>query len=139
MLAGRYTLLEQPALDDLLPVCQQRGISVVAAGVFNSGLLARRTPALGAKYNYSGVPPQLLQHAGRIAAICEQHTSSLPAAALAFPAGHPAVISICVGARSPKQVEQNAALFQMSPPSALWAQLKEEGLLRADAPVPATA
>ena len=139
MLAGRYTLLEQTALDELLPVCEQRGIGVIAAGVFNSGLLARRTPARGAKYNYSGVPPQLLQHASRIATICGQHTSSLPAAALAFPVGHPAVISICVGARSPEQVEQNAALLhQVSPPSALWAELKEEGLLRADAPVPAT-
>jgi D-threo-aldose 1-dehydrogenase len=96
-------------------------------------------PACGAKYNYSGVPPQLLQQAVRIATICEQHTSSLPAAALAFPLGHPAVISICLGARSPEQVERNAALFQVSPPSALWAQLKEEGLLRAGAPVPATA
>lgn len=138
MLAGRYTLLEQTALDELLPVCEQRGIGVVAAGVFNSGLLARRTPARAAKYNYSGVLPQLLQRASRIATICEQHTSSLPAAALAFPVCHPAVKSICVGARSPEQVEQNAALFQVSPPSALWAQLKEEGLLRADAPVPAT-
>jgi len=118
--------------------CANSGIGVVAAGVFNSGLLARRTPARGVKYNYSGVLPQLLQHASRIAKICEQHTSSLPAAALAFPVGHPAVISICVGARSPGQVERNAALFQVPPPSALWAQLKEEGLLRADAPVPAT-
>jgi D-threo-aldose 1-dehydrogenase len=139
MLAGRYTLLEQPALDELLPVCQQRGIGVVAAGVFNSGLLARRKPARDARYNYADAPPKLVQRAVRIAAICEQHASSLPAAALAFPLGHPAVVSMCVGACSPKQVERNAALRQANPPSGLWTQLKSEGLLRPDAPVPATA
>jgi D-threo-aldose 1-dehydrogenase len=137
MLAGRYTLLEQSALDELLPVCERRGISVVAAGVFNSGLLARRTPASGAKYDYADAPPKLLQRAMRLAAICEQHGSSLPAAALAFPLSHPAVVSICVGASSPGQVERNAALRQASPPPGLWAQLKAEGLLRPDAPVPA--
>jgi D-threo-aldose 1-dehydrogenase len=139
MLAGRYTLLEQPALEELLPVCQQRGIGVVAAGVFNSGLLARRKPARDARYNYADAPPNLVQRAVRIAAICEQHASSLPAAALAFPLGHPAVVSICIGARSPGQVERNAALRQAQPPSGLWTQMKAEGLLRADAPVPATA
>ena len=136
MVAGRYTLLEQPALDELLPLCEQRGIGVVAAGVFNSGLLARRRPAHDAKYNYADAPPELTQRAGRIAAICEQHASSLPAAALAFPLGHPAVVSICVGAHSPEQLGRNTALRQAHPPSGLWAQLKAEGLLRPDAPVP---
>lgn len=139
MLAGRYTLLEQPALDEFLPVCEQRGIGVVAAGVFNSGLLARRMPARDAKYDYADAPPELVHRAARIAAICEQHATSLPAAALAFPLGHPAVVSICVGARSPEQVKRNAALRQAQPPSGLWTQLKAEGLLRADAPTPATA
>jgi D-threo-aldose 1-dehydrogenase len=74
----------------------------------------------------------------RIAAICEQHASSLPAAALAFPLGHPAVVSICVGASSPGQVQRNAALLKAGPPSELWAELKAKGLLRPDAPVPAT-
>jgi D-threo-aldose 1-dehydrogenase len=136
MLAGRYTLLEQPALDELLPACEQRGIGVVAAGVFNSGLLARRRPERDARYNYADAPPELLQRAVRIAAICEQHDSSLPAAALAFPLGHPAVVSVCVGARSPEQVERNAALRLAHPPPQLWTQLKAEGVLRPDAPVP---
>jgi D-threo-aldose 1-dehydrogenase len=139
MLAGRYTLLEQPALDELLPVCEQRGIDVVAAGVFNSGLLARHNPARNARYNYVNAPPELLQRAARIAAICEQHASTLPAAALAFPLGHPAIVSICAGANSPSQVERNAELRQAGPPAELWAQLKTEGLLRQDAPIPATA
>ena len=138
MLAGRYSLLEQPALDELLPLCEQRGIGVVAAGVFNSGLLARHRPARDARYNYADAPTNLRQRAVRIAAICEQHASSLPAAALAFPLGHPAVVSVCIGARSPEQVERNAALRQANPPSELWAQLKAEGLLRPEAPVPPT-
>lgn len=137
MLAGRYSLLEQPALDALLPLCEQRGIALVAAGVFNSGLLARRRPAPGAKYNYADAPPELARRALRIAEICERHGSSLPAAALAFPLGHPAVVSVCIGARSPEQVRRNAELLQARPPADLWTELKTAGLLRPDAPVPA--
>ena len=92
MLAGRYTLLDQSALDDLLPVCERRGIGIVAAGVFNSGLLARRTPADGAKYDYGDAPEALVLRARRMAEICERHGTSLPAVALAFPLAHPAVL-----------------------------------------------
>ena len=136
MLAGRYSLLEQPALDALLPLCEQRGIALVAAGVFNSGLLGRRRPAPDARYNYAAAPPELVQRAVRIAEICERHGSSLPAAALAFPLGHPAVVSVCIGARSPEQVKRNAELLQAHPPADLWTELKTAGLLRLDAPVP---
>jgi D-threo-aldose 1-dehydrogenase len=134
MLAGRYTLLEQPALDDLLPLCVERGVGVVAAGVFNSGLLAVPIPGAGAKYNYGDAPPELVERARRIAEICERHGTSLPSAALSFPLAHPAVVSVCVGARSPGQIEGNAALHRAPPPVELWAELKAEGLLRADAP-----
>lgn len=137
MLAGRYSVLEQPALDDLLPVCAKRGISVVAAGVFNSGLLSRATPASDAKYNYGDAPIELVDRARRIAEVCDRHGTSLPAAAIAFPLGHPAIASVCIGARGPGQVERNVALFREPPPSGLWEALKDEGLLRADAPVPA--
>jgi D-threo-aldose 1-dehydrogenase len=137
MLAGRYSVLEQPALDDLLPACAERGISVVAAGVFNSGLLSHAMPANDAKYNYGDAPIELVDRARRIAEVCDRHGTSLPAAAIAFPLGHPAVASVCVGARGPSQVERNVALFREPPPGALWAALKNEGLLRADAPVPA--
>lgn len=139
MLAGRYTLLEQPALDTLLPLCEQHGIAVVAAGVFNSGLLARRRPAPDAKYNYADTPAELMRRAVRIAEICERHGSSLPAAALAFPLGHPAVASVCIGARSPEQVTRNAGLRLALPPADLWIELKAAGLLRPNAPAPATA
>jgi D-threo-aldose 1-dehydrogenase len=137
MLAGRYTLLEQDSLDDLLPLCVERGVRVVAAGVFNSGLLAKAQPTEHAKYDYAEAPPELVARARAIAAICEHHGTTLPAAAIAFPLGHPAVVSVCVGARSATQVERNAALFREWIEPALWSELKSEGLLRADAPVPA--
>lgn len=139
MLAGRYTLLEQPALDDLLPLCERRGVGVVAAGVFNSGLLANPTPRSDAKYNYADAPPSLVQRARQIGEVCARHGSSLPQAALAFPLAHPAVLSVCVGARSASQIERNTALSDAPPPSELWSELKAEGLLREDAPTPSSA
>jgi D-threo-aldose 1-dehydrogenase len=134
MLAGRYTLLEQDSLDDLLPLCVGRGVGVVAAGVFNSGLLANRQPPDTAKYNYQAAPRELLERARSISAICERHGTTLPAAAIAFPLAHPAVVSVCVGARSPVQIELNAARYAEDVPAELWAELKAEGLLREDAP-----
>jgi D-threo-aldose 1-dehydrogenase len=137
MLAGRYTLLEQGALDELLPVCEQRGTAVVAAGVFNSGLLARCTPADDARHNYADAPQELIARARDIATICQRHETSLPATALAFPLAHPAVISVCVGARSPEQIERNLRHHRSGIPATVWSELSAEGLLRPDAPVPA--
>jgi D-threo-aldose 1-dehydrogenase len=137
MLAGRYTLLEQDALDDLLPLCRERGVAVVAAGVFNSGLLARECPRDDARYNYGDAPRRLVERAQSIARICGQHGTTLPAAALAFPLGHAAVASVCVGARSAAQMARNAALYHEPIASGLWSELKARGLLRSDAPVPA--
>ncbi len=136
MLAGRYTLLEQDALDDLLPLCRERDVAVVAAGVFNSGLLAREWPGDDAKYDYADAPRPLVARAQAIARVCERHGTTLPSAALAFPLGHSTVASVCVGARSAAQVERNAARYREPLPPDLWRELKEEGLLRADAPVP---
>jgi len=137
MLAGRYTLLDQSALDDLLPACVDRDVVVVAAGVFNSGLLARPAPTPAAHYEYGPAPSELVDRARRIAAVCERHGTTLPAAALAFPLAHPAVVSVCIGAHLPEQVVRNTALGRAAVPGALWVELKEEGLLRRDAPVPA--
>ena len=136
MLAGRYTLLEQEALDNLLPLCKERRVGIVAAGVFNSGLLARARPPDDAKYNYDEAPPELVERARAIARVCERHGTTLPAAALAFPLAHPAVVSVCVGARSAEQLQRNAALYREAIASDLWSELKAEGLLREDAPVP---
>ena len=136
MLACRYTLLEQGALDELLPVCEERRVAVVAAGVFNSGLLAQARPPDRAKYNYEDAPPELVERARAIAQVCERHGTTLPAAALAFPLAHPAVVSVCVGARSAEQMRRNAALHREAISSDLWSELKAERLLREDAPVP---
>jgi D-threo-aldose 1-dehydrogenase len=136
MLAGRYTLLEQESLDDLMPLCQERGIGVVAAGVFNSGLLATSDPPEHARYDYEAAPHELVERARATARVCERHETNLPAAAMAFPLAHPAVVSVCVGARSAEQIRRNAELFELEISPDLWSDLKAEGLLRADAPVP---
>jgi D-threo-aldose 1-dehydrogenase len=136
MLAGRYTLLEQGGLDDLLPVCERRGIGVVVAGVFNSGLLAREDVPDDVTYDYATAPAGVLDRARQIATVCERHGTTLPEAAIAFPLGHPAVVSVCVGARSPEQVRRNAQLFAAKIPCELWGELREESLLHAEAPVP---
>ncbi len=136
MLAGRYTLLDQSSLDDLLPACEERGVAVVAAGVYNSGILARSEPPEQAKYDYVDAPAELLERARAIARVCERHGTTLPAAAIAFPLAHPAVVSVCVGARSPEQIELNAARYADAGPTELWAELKADELLREDAPTP---
>jgi D-threo-aldose 1-dehydrogenase len=136
MLAGRYTLLEQDSLDDLMPLLAERGVGVVAAGVFNSGLLARPSPGPGANYDYVEASHELVERARAIAMVCERYGTTLPAAALAFPGAHPAVVSVCVGARSAAQTERNGALSKRPIPPDLWAELKAKRLLREDAPVP---
>ncbi|MGK5739335.1 aldo/keto reductase [Micromonospora sp. URMC 103] len=138
MVAGRYTLAEQPALDTLLPECERRGVSVLNAGVFNSGLLAVDQPGAGATYDYHEAPAPLLHRVRAIAAVCARHGTSLPAAALAFAGAHPAVAALVVGAHDRRQVRRNVALHEAAPPPAdLWSELVAEGLLRPDAPVPA--
>jgi D-threo-aldose 1-dehydrogenase len=134
LVAGRYTLLEQPALDELLPLCEERGVRVVAAGVYNSGILATHTP--GTTYDYAAAPPGLVARATRIAEVCARHGVELPHAAVALPAAHPAVTSVLVGAATPAEVEANADRAATPVPAALWADLVAEGLLRADVPVP---
>ena len=134
MVAGRYTLLEQGALDDLLPVARERNVSVVAAGVFNSGLLARNRPTAGAHYDYAAAPDAVIARAMSIAEVCERHGATLPQAAAQFPLGHPAVATVCLGARSRDQVERNAALFEHEVPAEVWRELADAGLIRADAP-----
>ena len=136
MLAGRYTLLEQGALDELLPLCEHRNVSVVAAGVFNSGLLARERPREDVTYNYEPAPPEILARVHRIADVLERHGTTLPVAAAQFPLAHPAVATVCLGARSAEQVVRNAALLDTPVPVGAWEELVAEGLLRSDAPIP---
>ncbi|MEU6252444.1 aldo/keto reductase [Streptomyces sp. NPDC047043] len=133
--AGRYTLLDQRALAELLPAAEQRGTSVVIGGAFNSGLLADPRP--GSTYNYAAAPQELLTRALRLKTVADRHGTTLRAAALAFCAAHPAVASVLVGARSAAEVLDCAEQFAADVPAAFWQELREEGLLPADAPVPA--
>jgi D-threo-aldose 1-dehydrogenase len=135
LLAGRYTLLEQNALDTLLPYCVERSISLLIGGPYNTGILA--TGAVpGAYYNYAPAPEEIMARVARIEAVCTRHRVRLASAALQFPLGHPNVATLIPGARSPEEIEQNRALFEVDIPAALWAELKAEKLLRADAPTP---
>jgi D-threo-aldose 1-dehydrogenase len=133
LLAGRYTLLEQDALATFLPLCQKRGIGIVLGGPYNSGVLATG-PKLGAYYNYSEAPKEILDRVARIEAVCQRHGVRLIEAALQFPLQHPSVVSVIPGGQRPAEVESNRALLDVKIPAALWADLKQEGLLRADAP-----
>ena len=103
---------------------------MVAAGVFNSGVLARDDPAEDAKYNYGPASGEVLGRARGIAAVCRRNGVSLPAAAIAFPLAHPAVVSVCLGARSAEQVGRNVDLYRQAVPNALWSELEEDGLVR---------
>ncbi|GHH17638.1 aldo/keto reductase [Streptomyces lanatus] len=125
--AGRYTLLDQSALDDLLPVADECHTSVVVGGAFNSGLLADPRP--DATYNYSRAPQELLDRALRMKSLAERHGITLRAAALAFCAAHPAVASVLVGARSADEVRDCAEQFATEVPMAFWGELLESGLL----------
>ncbi|NUT50039.1 MAG: aldo/keto reductase [Saccharothrix sp.] len=129
MLAGRYTLLDPSAGQAFLPLCLDRGVDVAAAGVFNSGLLARHDVPDGATYDYRPAPPDLLDRARRIAAVCARHDVELPRAALWFPLGHPAVSSSVVGLGSTAELDQAVTALAGPPPAALWRDLEEEGLL----------
>lgn len=131
LLAGRYTLLEQGALP-FLDRCANAGVAVIAGGPFNSGLLAGQ-----AKYNYGSVPPEVLQHAQALAAVCAEFDVALEAAALQFPLAHPAVASVLAGMRSPEQVLANAGWMRRPLPGELWPTLRARGLLHPDAPLPA--
>ena len=135
LLAGRYTLLEQDALDSFLPLCVERGIGIALGGPYNSGILATG-PKPGAFYDYGPAPPAILERVGRIEAVCAAHGTRLIEAALRFPLGHPAVVSVIPGAQSPEEVRRNAETRAARIPAGLWADLKAEGLMRADAPTP---
>jgi D-threo-aldose 1-dehydrogenase len=134
LLAGRYTLLEQEGLTELLPEAAARGRSVLIGGVLNSGLLT--DPAPGATYDYAPAPEPVLDRARRLKAVTERHGVPLRAAALHFPLGHPAVASVLTGARSTDEVRDTVEQLRAPVPAALWDELRAEGLLAPDVPVP---
>jgi len=131
MLAGRYTLLEQPAQEHLLPACIERGVGVVNVGVYNSGLLARPTISDDAHYNYAPAPQEILDHARQLAACCAEYGVELPTAALQFSLLHPAVRTVVVGASNPAQIKQNTARMNQPVPEELWEDLRRRSLMPA--------
>jgi D-threo-aldose 1-dehydrogenase len=138
LLAGRYTLLEQTALATLMPACQARGVGLVIGGPFNSGILATG-PGPGARYDYGPAPEAVQQRAAALEAVCRRHGVALAQAALQFPLGHPAVVSVIPGGQTPDEAARNVALFGEPVPPALWAELKASGLMSLDAPTPEAA
>ncbi|PWJ20879.1 aldo/keto reductase [Jannaschia seohaensis] len=135
LLAGRYTLLEQDALNEFLPLCEERGAAVVVGGGFNSGILATGAKE-GAKYNYAPAPAEIMERVRGIEAVCAEYDVPLPAAALQFVVAHPAIPSFIAGTRTVEQLNQNLAWFDHPIPAEFWSDLKAKGLLREDAPTP---
>ena len=133
LLAGRYTLLEQEALDGFLPLCVERGIGIVLGGPYNSGVLATGARP-GAFYNYAEAPQAVLDKVARIEAVCTRHGVRLVEAALNFPLMHPAMLSVIPGGQSVEQVKTNRAILDGRIPPELWQDLKADGLMRQDAP-----
>jgi D-threo-aldose 1-dehydrogenase len=134
LLAGRYTLLEQTALDSFLPMCESRGIGIILGGPYNSGILASGAKP-GAWYNYDPAPKAILDRVRMIEAVCKAHKVKLPEAALRFPVKHPSVVSVIPGMVSPKEVALNVKTMSAKIPKAFWKDLKSQGLLHEKAPV----
>ena len=137
LLAGRYTLLEQTPVDDLFPRCQAAGTAIVVGGPYNSGILAIGTKTSAPLYyNYEPAPSDVVEKVRKIETVCDRHGVPLAAAALQFPLAHPLVASVIPGLDSPERVNQTMALYRHHIPAALWHELRQEKLLRPDAPAP---
>ncbi|HWS38572.1 MAG TPA: aldo/keto reductase, partial [Actinoplanes sp.] len=134
LLAGRYSLLDQSGLSDILPECHRRGISVIVGGVFNSGILAAPVP--GATYDYLPAASKILARAQAMERVCARYDVPLRAAALQFPLGHPAVASVLIGMRSPEEAADAVAMAGVTIPGALWRDLAAAWLLDPEVPVP---
>jgi D-threo-aldose 1-dehydrogenase len=132
LVAGRYTLLEQDSLDNLMPAVEERGMSIIAGGVYNSGVLA--DPDRQAYYNYTPAPDEIVDKAKAIKRVCDDFGVPLRAAALQFPLSHPAVATVAIGSRTPDEVDDNVTLLSTEIPAGLWETLREQGLIRAEAP-----
>jgi len=137
LLAGRYTLLEQPALATLLPLCEQRRVSIICGGPFNSGILATGSRA-GAQthYNYAPPPADVLERVRKLEGLCAEYSVPLQAAALQFPLGHPRIASVVAGCASGAEARNCAAMFSHSIPPEFWRALRDRGLIDARAPLP---
>jgi D-threo-aldose 1-dehydrogenase len=135
LLAGRYTLLEQGALDAFLPECAKRNVSVILGGPYNSGILTGGVKP-GATHDYVAAPAPLVEKAQKIEAVCQRHGVELGAAAMQFPLFHPALCAVIPGALSVAEVKQNVGRMSVKIPSDLWSELKREKLLDPASPTP---
>ena len=135
LVAMPYTLIDQAPLDDAFPRCQEKNVGIIIGSPFASGILATG-PIEGAKYNYAPASEEVLAKVRGMQNVCSRHDVPLQAAALQFPLGHPSIAAIIPGSVSPNEVEQNLGWFKTDIPADCWAELKAEGLLRNDAPVP---
>jgi len=135
LLAGRYTLLKQDSLDELLPLCVEEDVRIILGGPYNSGILATGA-APGAKFNYAEASEEMLASVRQIETVCARHNVPLQAAALQFPLGHPAVATVIPGARSPEELTSNVGFLRTVIPPAFWEELVDEGVIREDAPLP---
>ena len=135
LLAGRYSLLDQSALDELLPLCTEKNIGIMAGGTYNSGILAKGAKP-GATYNYGEAPADIMQKAQAIEAVAERHGVDVKAAASQFVFAHPAITCIIPGTRQPARVEENFNLLIDKIPSAFWDDLRAESLVHESAPLP---
>lgn len=133
LLAGRYTLLEQTALDTFLPLCESRGIGIVTGGPYNSGILASGAKP-GAFYNYDPAPPHIMERVNAIESVCKSHGVRMVDAAFRFPLLHPAHVAVIPGGQAMNEMNSNLQAVQAEIPEALWSDLKSGGLLREDAP-----
>lgn len=136
LLAGRYTLLDHSGLEELLPLCEEKSVSIILGGPYNSGVLASDLGP-NTTYFYERTPPEVLETARRIKAVCDRHEVPLKAAALQFGLAHPAVSATIPGPRTPEEVSENVAMASFDIPSDLWAELKSEALIPDEAPTPA--
>ena len=134
LVASRYTLLDQQALPELLPLCQTRGIPVLIGGVMNTGVLA--DPRAGSHYDYGPAPAEVVERARRLAVACDRHGVLLRAAAVQFPLAHPAVVGLIAGVRNLEHLDDYPALMRAAIPPDLWKELRSEGLIPNDAPTP---
>jgi D-threo-aldose 1-dehydrogenase len=136
LLAGRYSLLDQSALDELLPLCLEKNIGIMLGGTYNSGILAKGATSAEATYNYGKAPSQIVEKARRLEEVAARHRVNVKAAASQFALAHPAITCIIPGTRQPERVQENFDLLQEPIPADFWAELRALGLLHPEAPVP---
>jgi D-threo-aldose 1-dehydrogenase len=135
LIAGRYTLLDQSALDEVLPLCLRKNISVIIGSPFNTGIL--HDPKSDSTFDFMPAPPDMIEKARKLRAVCQKYNIPLPAAAIQFPFGHPAVAQVLTGARLASEITENLKLMQTPIPPELWRELRDSGLLHPKASLPA--